>query len=39
MQSTRSASIKARRMSPSPEVLVDIEPLASTKPAMPLGAR
>ena len=39
MQSTRSASMMARRMSPSPDWLDDMEPLASTKPAVPPGAR
>lgn len=29
----------ALRISPSPDWLDDIEPLASTKPAMPFGAR
>jgi hypothetical protein len=35
IQSTRSASIIALRMSPSPPLLDDNEPLAMTKPAMP----
>ena len=39
MQSTRSASMRARRMSPSPDWLEDMLPLARTKPAMPCGAR
>ncbi len=39
MQSTRSASIIFRRISPSPDWLLDIDPLARTNPAMPLGAR
>ena len=39
MQSTRSASTSLRRISPSPLVLVERLPLASTKPAMPFGAR
>jgi len=39
MQSTRSASMRARRMSPSPDWLEDMLPLARTKPAMPWGAR
>ena len=37
MQSTRSASMMARRMSPSPDWLEDMLPLARTKPAMPCG--
>ena len=37
MQSTRSASMMALRISPSPDWFDDIEPLASTKPAMPGG--
>ena len=36
MQSTRSASTIAFRISPSPDWFDDIEPLASTKPAMPV---
>jgi hypothetical protein len=28
-----------RRISPSPDWFEDIEPLASTKPARPMGAR
>jgi len=36
--STRSASMRARRMSPSPDWLEDMLPLARTKPAMPCGA-
>ena len=39
MQSTTSASIIARRISPSPDCVDDIEPLASTTPAVPFGAR
>ena len=39
MQSTISASTIARRMSPSPDWLELIDPLASTKPARPLGER
>ncbi len=39
MQSTRPASIRFLRISPSPDWLDDIEPLASTKPATPAGAR
>jgi hypothetical protein len=39
MQSTRSASTIALRISPSPDWLLDIEPLANTKPATPFGAR
>ena len=39
MQSTRSASIIPLRISPSPEVLEDIEPLANTNPAVPVGDR
>ena len=39
MQSTMSASIIALRISPSPDWLELIEPLASTNPAMPLGAK
>ena len=35
----RSASTMALRISPSPDWLDDIEPLASTKPARPVGAR
>ena len=35
MQSTRSASMRARRMSPSPDWWEDMLPLARTKPAMP----
>src|ERR1035441_2412083 len=38
MQSTRSASIKALRISPSFEVCVDMEPFARTNPATPTGA-
>ena len=37
MQSTRSASMRFLRISPSPDWLDDIEPLASTKPATPVG--
>src|SRR5437660_838819 len=33
MQSTKSASMMALRISPSPDWFDDIEPLASTKPA------
>ena len=36
MQSTRSASIIFRLISPSPEVFEDMLPLASTKPANPV---
>ena len=39
MQSIRLFSINAFRISPSPDVLVVSEPLASTKPACPLGAK
>jgi len=39
MQFTRRASMRARRMSPSPELLDVREPLARTKPARPVGAR
>ena len=39
MQSTRSASMIFFRISPSPEVFEDIEPLARTKPAIPIGER
>src|SRR5207249_10028067 len=39
MQSTKSASIMFLRISPSFEVLEDMEPLASTKPAIPVGER
>ena len=39
MQSTRSASTMFLRISPSPDVEEDMEPLASTNPAMPLGDR
>ena len=39
MQSTTSPSIIARRISPSPDWVEDIEPLASTTPAVPEGAR
>jgi len=39
MQSTRSASIRVQRMSPSLDWLEDILPLARTKPTMPRGAR
>ena len=35
MQSTRPASIRLFRISPSPDWADDIEPLASTKPAVP----
>ena len=37
MQSTKSASVMLLRISPSFEVLDDMEPLASTKPAIPTG--
>ena len=39
MQSTRSASIRFFRISPSPDWLDDIDPLASTNPATPAGPR
>ena len=39
MQSIRSASIMFLRICPSFEVLLLMEPLARTKPAMPCGAR
>ena len=39
MQSTRSASTSLRRISPSPDCFEDNEPLASTNPAVPFGAR
>ncbi len=39
MQSTRSASMMFLRISPSPDWLDDMEPLASTKPGEPVGAR
>ena len=39
MQSTTSASTIARRISPSPLCCELIEPLASTTPAVPNGAR
>ena len=39
MQSTRSASTIALRISPSPDWFDDIEPFASTNPATPCGAR
>ena len=39
MQSTRSASTMFLRISPSPAWLEDMEPLASTNPAKPVGAR
>ena len=35
MQATTSASTIARRISPSPDCLEDIEPLARTTPALP----
>src|ERR687886_519074 len=38
MQSTTSPSTIARRMSPSPLWLDDIDPFASTTPAVPLAA-
>ena len=37
MQSTRSASTSLRRISPSPPLFDDSEPLARTKPAVPSG--
>src|SRR5665647_2777821 len=37
MQSTRPCSTRFLRISPSPDWLEDIEPLASTKPATPVG--
>src|SRR5712691_3788160 len=39
MQSTRSASTMLLRIPPPPDWFDDIEPLASTKPATPAGAR
>ena len=39
MQSTRSASIRFLRISPSPDWFDDMEPLERTKPAVPRGAR
>ena len=39
MQSTRSASTMFFRISPSPDWLEDMDPFASTNPAMPRGAR
>ena len=39
IQFTTSASTSARRISPSPLWAEDMEPLASTTPAVPLGAR
>ena len=39
MQSTRSASMRACLIVPSPDWLEDMLPLARTKPAMPWGAR
>ena len=39
MQSTSFASTRFLRIAPSPAWLDDIEPLASTKPAIPAGAR
>ena len=39
MQSTKSASIRFFRISPSPDWLDDIDPFASTNPATPAGAR
>ena len=39
MQSTTSASMMFLRISPSPDWLDDIEPLARTKPASPVGAK
>src|SRR2546427_12178914 len=39
MQSTKSKPMIAFLISPSPDWLEDIEPLAKTKPAIPPGAR
>ena len=39
MQSTWSASTSFCRMTPSPDCMDDMEPLASTKPAVPVGAK
>lgn len=39
MHSTRSASIRARRISPSPPELELMEPLASSRAIEPFGAR
>lgn len=39
MASIASASTMARRMSPSPDCMEDIEPFASTTPATPVGDR
>ena len=39
MQSTTSASTIFALISPSPDCCEDIEPLASTTPAVPRGAR
>ena len=39
MQSTRPASIRFFRISPSPDCWEDMDPLANTNPAMPVGAR
>ena len=39
MQSTRLASTMFFLISPSPEVFEDMDPLASTNPAMPRGDR
>ena len=39
MQSTKSASISPRRMSPLPDWLLLMLPLVSTKPAIPFGDR
>ena len=39
MQSTKSASSMALRISPSPDCCDDMEPLASTTPAVPPGLR
>ena len=39
MQSTKSASIRFFRISPSPDWFDDIEPFASTNPATPPGAK
>ena len=39
MQSTRSSSMIFLRISPSPDWLDDMAPLASTNPAMPRGDR
>src|SRR2546427_7122775 len=39
MQSTKSASTMFLRISPSFDVLEDMEPLAKTKPEIPMGER